>query len=143
MRGADLRKWRDGAGLSQSALAGWLGVVPNTVARWERDEIAIPSFLPLALVEVGRLVSKKTKENALQSYLLRVIDESWQTFQSVSQRAAKKGYQISPSYVMSIAQGRVTNPGILTIQAVAAGLNKPEDEIVSLFKKPKQKGKGK
>jgi transcriptional regulator with XRE-family HTH domain len=36
-------------GLTQQGLASKLKVSRNTVARWERDEMAIPGFLHLAL----------------------------------------------------------------------------------------------
>ena len=39
--GSELRRLRTRAGLTQAALAAKLGVVPNTVARWERNERAI------------------------------------------------------------------------------------------------------
>ena len=36
-------------GLTQQGLASKLKVTRNTVARWERDEMAIPGFLHLAI----------------------------------------------------------------------------------------------
>ena len=39
--GSELRRLRTRAGLTQAALAAKLGVAPNTVARWERNERAI------------------------------------------------------------------------------------------------------
>ena len=41
MRGGTLRQIRKRLGLTQSALAERLGVSPNTVARWERNEVPI------------------------------------------------------------------------------------------------------
>src|SRR5438445_4550932 len=37
---SELRRLRERAGLTQAALAAKLGVVPNSVARWERNERA-------------------------------------------------------------------------------------------------------
>jgi DNA-binding transcriptional regulator YiaG len=49
MTGANLRERRLALGLTQQGLADKLEVSRNTVARWERDEMAIPGFLHLAL----------------------------------------------------------------------------------------------
>jgi transcriptional regulator with XRE-family HTH domain len=42
MKGAALRKQRKTLGMTQVELARALGVAPNTVARYERDESGIP-----------------------------------------------------------------------------------------------------
>jgi len=49
MKGAKLRERRLALGLTQQALGDKLGVAQNSVARWEREEMAIPTFLHLAL----------------------------------------------------------------------------------------------
>ncbi len=49
MTGKQLLARRKRFGLTQKALAKLLGVARNTVARWEREEISVPSFLHLAL----------------------------------------------------------------------------------------------
>lgn len=51
MTGDELRDYRRKLGLTQAQLAASLGVTPNTVARWERDELVIanPRMLRLAL----------------------------------------------------------------------------------------------
>jgi transcriptional regulator with XRE-family HTH domain len=49
MKGAKLRERRLALGLTQQGLASKLKVSRNTVARWEREEMAIPGFLHLAL----------------------------------------------------------------------------------------------
>ncbi len=41
MKGGTLRRIRKRLGLTQAALAERLGVRPNTVARWERNELPI------------------------------------------------------------------------------------------------------
>jgi transcriptional regulator with XRE-family HTH domain len=38
MTGKELRRLRDRAGLTQAELASRIGVAPNTIARWERNE---------------------------------------------------------------------------------------------------------
>jgi len=49
MTGRELKRWRKKHGLSQAALALKLGVIRETVARWEIGTRHIPSFLGLAL----------------------------------------------------------------------------------------------
>jgi len=49
MKGVKLRERRLALGLTQQGLASKLKVSRNTVARWEREEMAIPGFLHLAL----------------------------------------------------------------------------------------------
>lgn len=49
MDGAEMRKLREAHGLSQRALAGLLGVAPNSVARWERGERPIARVVELAV----------------------------------------------------------------------------------------------
>jgi DNA-binding XRE family transcriptional regulator len=49
MTGRELKSWRKKWGLSQAALAQKLGVIRETVARWEVGIRSIPPFLPLAL----------------------------------------------------------------------------------------------
>ena len=49
MTGPKLRERRLALGLTQQALADKLKVTQNTVARWEREEMAMPGFLHLAL----------------------------------------------------------------------------------------------
>ena len=41
MTGDQLRRIRKRLGLTQEVMAAKLGVSPNTVARWERNEVAI------------------------------------------------------------------------------------------------------
>jgi transcriptional regulator with XRE-family HTH domain len=52
MKGTKLRERRVALGLTQQGLAEKLQVTRNTVARWERDEMAIPGFLHLALKSI-------------------------------------------------------------------------------------------
>lgn len=49
MTGEELRTRRKRLGVTQTELAKMLGVTGNTIARWERDEVAPPSLLGLAL----------------------------------------------------------------------------------------------
>lgn len=44
MSPAYFREVRDLEGLTQKELAEWMGVAPNTLARWERGERSIPKI---------------------------------------------------------------------------------------------------
>ena len=57
MTGEELRGVRKRLGLTQAALAEQLAVSPNTVARWERDEVPIRE--PMA--RLIRLLAKEPK----------------------------------------------------------------------------------
>ncbi len=61
MRGAKLRERRLSLGLTQERLAEHLGVTRNTIARWEREERAIPSYLDLALKTIEREKPRKRR----------------------------------------------------------------------------------
>jgi transcriptional regulator with XRE-family HTH domain len=59
MTGDELRQWREERHLTQTELSEKLGVKFNTVSRWEVGTRAIPSFLELALKEIGRQLNGK------------------------------------------------------------------------------------
>jgi transcriptional regulator with XRE-family HTH domain len=59
MTGMELRQWREERHLTQTELSELLGVQFNTVSRWEVGTRAIPSFLELALKEIGRQLNGK------------------------------------------------------------------------------------
>jgi transcriptional regulator with XRE-family HTH domain len=63
MKGAKLRERRVALGLTQQGLADKLEVSRNTVARWERDEMAIPGFLHLALRSIESEAAKGPAKN--------------------------------------------------------------------------------
>jgi transcriptional regulator with XRE-family HTH domain len=63
MKGAKLRERRAALGLTQQGLADKLEVSRNTVARWERDEMAIPGFLHLALKTLECEAAKANKNS--------------------------------------------------------------------------------
>ena len=63
MKGAKLRERRLAMGLTQQGLAIKLKVSRNTVARWERDEMAIPGFLHLALKTLECEAAKGSKSS--------------------------------------------------------------------------------
>jgi transcriptional regulator with XRE-family HTH domain len=64
MKGTKLRERRLALGLTQQGLADKLEVSRNTVARWERDEMAIPGFLNLALKTIEREATKSAESKS-------------------------------------------------------------------------------
>jgi transcriptional regulator with XRE-family HTH domain len=59
MSGDELKQRRDALVMTQEQLGDALGVAANTIARWEREERAIPSYLSLAMETVERGKLKK------------------------------------------------------------------------------------
>lgn len=49
MKGADIKRRREALGLTQAEFAHAIHVSTNTVARWERDEVAYPGMLEIVL----------------------------------------------------------------------------------------------
>jgi transcriptional regulator with XRE-family HTH domain len=65
MTGKKLLKRRQALGLTQQGLAERLAVSRNTVARWERGEMAIPGqMLDLALMTIEREKPRKKRTKA-------------------------------------------------------------------------------
>jgi DNA-binding XRE family transcriptional regulator len=48
-RGDYLQDFRIHRGMTQAEMAEWLGVRPNTVARWERQDKPLPPLLALVM----------------------------------------------------------------------------------------------
>ncbi len=61
MNGKELRGLRDQMKLTQVELAEELGVTSNTVARYERDELAIPEPVARLTVLIQKLKAEKRR----------------------------------------------------------------------------------
>lgn len=122
MRGEELKEWRTKARLTQVQLAEQLGVTSNTVARWERDEVSIPIHVNPAAMGKGP-----------QVYIQRVMRENNLTVAQVAHRASKCSHRLARSTVQQMMSGRTDNPGIYTVQALAVGLGRPEEEVFAAF----------
>ncbi len=59
MNSGELKKRRVSIGLTQAGLAEKIGVVPNTVSRYETDSLEIPIYMELVL---EALESRKIKQ---------------------------------------------------------------------------------
>jgi transcriptional regulator with XRE-family HTH domain len=70
MTGNELRAWRRKQGLTQEQLANCLGVIRVTIARWETDVRAVPSFLPLALEALEYRMKQGGRDGLIQGMSL-------------------------------------------------------------------------
>jgi len=61
MTGKDVRRVRRMLGLTQREFAARVGVNPNTVARWERDELTVGSTAAILIRLLGQLHQKEGK----------------------------------------------------------------------------------
>jgi transcriptional regulator with XRE-family HTH domain len=59
MKGTEVRRVRKRLGLTQREFAGRVGVNPNTVARWERDELTVGSTAAILIRLLGQLHRKE------------------------------------------------------------------------------------
>lgn len=133
VKAVDLKAWRDDAGLSQSGLASQLQVSVNTVARWERDEIAIPPYLELALAELKHRIAKEPVTPSSAEYIRRVMREQNLSPRQVVERAERAGYKLSNAYLHNLLVGASTNPSLSSVYAVAEGIGRPAEEVVQAF----------
>lgn len=69
-----------------------------------------------------------------QHYINRVLREDGLTIKEVTERAQRAGHKLSAGYVHNLRSGAVGNPSVLSIQALAVGLSRPEDEVFSVFR---------
>lgn len=61
MSGKEVRRVRRLLGLTQRDFAARVGVNPNTVARWERDELTVGSTAAILVRLLGQLHRKEGK----------------------------------------------------------------------------------
>jgi DNA-binding transcriptional regulator YiaG len=61
MKGAEVRRVRKELGLTQREFAERLGVIGNTVARWERNELTVGSTAAILIRLLGQLHRKEQK----------------------------------------------------------------------------------
>jgi transcriptional regulator with XRE-family HTH domain len=80
------------------------------------------------------LSASMKKQESPQDYINRVMQELGLSHRRVAERARKLGHKLSAGYVHNIASGIVDNPSIRLVQAIAAGLGKPEDELFAMFR---------
>jgi transcriptional regulator with XRE-family HTH domain len=84
--------------------------------------------------EVAIFQRRMRRMETPQDYVNRVLSETGLTHVQVAARAQHLGYKLSAGYVHNIARGTADNPSIQLMQALAAGLGKPEDEVDAVFR---------
>lgn len=93
----------------------------------ENSQIISCSALPILRTQMKPIESP-------QDYVNRIMRDSDLNAARVAERAQKLGYKLSSGYVHNIATGAADNPSIQLMQALAAGLGRPEDEVDLVFR---------
>jgi len=75
---------------------------------------------------------QKNKQEDLSEYVRRVMTEENISQRSLVDRAERYGYRITQSYISQIISGSATNITIEKLQALAAALNRPEEELFDI-----------
>lgn len=68
----------------------------------------------------------------LADYVQRVIKEQGVGYREIERRAERKGFIITHGYISRIISRAATNPSVEKLQALAAGLNRPEEEVFAV-----------
>lgn len=88
--GATLKQWREDQFLSQTQLAGLLGVHLNTVLNWEKGRTRIPGHVNLALEQItgnrARLVGRLRRQREKLAHERRMKEIA----QGIDRRKAKR-----------------------------------------------------
>jgi transcriptional regulator with XRE-family HTH domain len=71
----------------------------------------------------------KDKDESLSEFIRRIISEENLSQRQMVERAVRRGFRITQSYISQIMSGTATNVTIEKLQALAAGLNRPEEEL--------------
>lgn len=69
----------------------------------------------------------------LQSYVNTVFDETDGLSEvKAAARAKRLGHKISPGYISNIRTGKAKNPSLDLLQALAAAIGRPEDDVLAV-----------
>lgn len=68
----------------------------------------------------------------LADYVRHVMSESRLSYRDIEETAATKGHHISNGYVSKIVSGAAQNISVDKLRALAAGLNRPEEEVFAV-----------
>ena len=71
----------------------------------------------------------KQKDESLSEFIRRIISQENLSQRQLVERAERRGFKITQSYISQILSGTATNVTIEKLQALAAGLNRPEEEL--------------
>ena len=70
-------------------------------------------------------------DNPLGEYVRAVMLENGLSAEAVSKIAARNGYEIGRATIGQIVNGKTPNPGIHTLAALAAGVDRPLEELLA------------
>jgi transcriptional regulator with XRE-family HTH domain len=76
-----------------------------------------------------QLKTEKERDESLSEFIRRVITEENLSQRQMVERAERRGFRITQSYISQIISGTATNVTVEKLQALAAGLNRPEEEL--------------
>ncbi len=72
------------------------------------------------------------KKEDLSEFVRRIMTEEDVSQRNLVERAERKGYKITQSYISQIISGTASNITIEKLQALAAALNRPEEELFDI-----------
>lgn len=89
-------------------------------------------MFPVIDVEYSKQNSvNRNQSEDLAGYILRLTREGL-SYQEISNRAARRGFKITRSYISKLVSGAAQNPSLEKLRALAAGLNRPEEEVLAV-----------
>lgn len=74
----------------------------------------------------------KNRDEDLADYVRRVMKESGVSYRDIEETADKKGFHISNGYVSKIVSRAAVNISVEKLRALAAGLNRSEEEVFAV-----------
>ena len=90
-------------------------------------------FSPLGIKQSSTNFAEYMKRpETLAEYISRIMRESDFSYSDVVRRAERKGYKITQSYLSKIVNEAAGNVSVEKLKAVAAGLEKPEEEVFAV-----------
>jgi transcriptional regulator with XRE-family HTH domain len=102
---------------------------PETATRTSPDPLVEPLEDPL---EEPSIEPSGPRESP-HEWLRRSLTERGLTCSAVAERATERGYKLCASYVREVINGRTQNPGVVSVYALAAGLDLPPDGLFRAF----------
>lgn len=72
------------------------------------------------------------QDTELADYVRHVMSETRLSYRDVEELAARKGHHISNGYISKIVSGAAQNISVDKLRALAAGLNRPEEEVFAV-----------
>ena len=79
----------------------------------------------------NKIVHSEQSEG-LADYVRRIMNESRLSYRDIEEKALKTGHFISNGYVSKIVSGAAQNISVEKLRALAAGLNRPEEEVFAV-----------